>query len=202
MSQPGSECFCLDSSLPCQARTACGHSFHDACLLGWLLRGKNSCPVCRATLVALPQAEQHAPPRPAQQQQPQQPQQQPQLPQLPNYIGGAVDLILSWSLRIYNRTLLLLLLLQYGMTESPLRLVARFWAHDHWLRCAPLLGNVAWFLFTALMLVSRFAVLCRLAYTAWMHPKRALMVLGALYILHVTGCAAIVSRWAHHLATG
>ncbi|KAI4181389.1 MAG: hypothetical protein L6R41_006651 [Letrouitia leprolyta] len=28
----------------------CGHSFHSSCLVDWVLRGKNDCPICRAKI--------------------------------------------------------------------------------------------------------------------------------------------------------
>ena len=45
------ECaICYTNMLHTQPRQACGHRFHDRCIVRWFKTGHNTCPLCRAVL--------------------------------------------------------------------------------------------------------------------------------------------------------
>ena len=45
------ECaICYTNMLHTQPRQACGHRFHDRCIVRWLNTGRNTCPLCRMVL--------------------------------------------------------------------------------------------------------------------------------------------------------
>lgn len=180
--QSQGECFCLDSSVPCNVTTHCGHPFHQDCLWGWVLRGNNTCPVCRAVLVAqAPQqslrgpAPQRSRPRSASLVEAQRVVEQAQ-----QGYWYWLNLVSGNVLTIYSAGLLWYIILQYGGSESPWACTYRYFVHDHWLCKFPL--EPLWFKplmsipMWAIVLMSRLLAFMRLLNAILRQPLIALVV--------------------------
>lgn len=182
MAQPQGECFCLDQTNPCDCATPCGHAFHQHCLWGWVLRGNNTCPVCRAVLVAQP-----APQAPPQPQQSQGRARSRSLAEAQRVVEQAEQGFWHWFnlvtgnvLTLYSGLLLWYIVLQYGGLESPWACTYRYFAHDSWLSmlplaplwAKPLLSVPLW----VLMGMSRLLAFMRLANAILRQPLIALVV--------------------------